>query len=90
MGVPDDETNKIQLTRIEGKLDVTNERLSNVQSDIVEIRVTQRDHGSRLGLLEAKENMRHGFNIAGKVAWAAIGTIFGGGGIAAAMKLFGI
>jgi hypothetical protein len=84
---------RVQLARMEGKQDVTNERLSNVQNDIVEIRLVQRGHGDRLGVLEAKENMRsgerRGLSAAGRFVWAGIGSIIGGGGITVAMKLLG-
>lgn len=84
---------RVQLARMEGKQDVTNERLSNVQSDIVEIRSTQRDHGNRLGILEAKENMRSGerkgLSVAGRAIWAAVGLIPGGVIVAGLMRLLG-
>ena len=82
---------RVQLARMEGKQDVTNERLSNVQTDIVEIRSVQRDHGSRLGILEAKENMRSGerkgVTVGGKLAWSAISLLVGSGGVLAVLEL---
>ena len=88
-----DEDIRVQLTRIEGMLSVTNERLSNVRDDIVEIRNIQRDHGGRLGLLEAKENMRSGerkgFIAGGRIIWALIGAVPSGMVVAGLMRLFG-
>lgn len=87
-----DEGERVQLARIEGKIDVTNERLSNVQTDIIEIRATQRDHQSRLGLLESKENVRFGERkgvaLTGKVGWSLVSLLAGGGGVFAALELF--
>lgn len=76
---------RVQLARMEGKQDVTNERLSNVQNDIVEMRAVQRDHSSRLGILEAKENIRSGerkgLTLGSKVMWSAVSLFAGGGGV---------
>jgi len=84
---------RVQLARIEGKQDVTNERLSNVQNDIVDIRRVQRNHGDRLGILEAENNTRagvqKGLSTAGRFAWAAVGLIPGGAVVAVFMRLFG-
>lgn len=89
-----DESIRVQLARMEGKQDVTNERLTNVQTDIADLRTTQGKHGDRLGILEADRNIRsgqhQGLAFTGRILWAAIGTIFGGGGIAALLKLFGV
>jgi hypothetical protein len=92
--VSDDSDIRVQLARIEGKQDVTNERLSNVQNDIVELRRVQGTHGDRLGLLEASENIRSGerkgIALSGRILWAAVGTIPGAVLAGAAMKLFGL
>lgn len=84
---------RVQLARIEGKQDVTNERLSSVQSDIVDIRRVQRNHGDRLGILEADKNIkageRQGLATGGRILWAAIGLIPGGAVVAVVMRLFG-
>ncbi len=84
---------RVLLTRIEGKQDVTNERLNNVQSDIADLRKTQYAHGDRLGILEADKNVRsgalQGLATSGRILWAAIGSIIGGGGIAALLRLSG-
>lgn len=84
---------RVQLARIEGKQDVTNERLSSVQNDIVDIRRVQRNHGDRLGILEADRNIRtgkqQGLSTAGRLLWAAAGLIPGGAIAAALMRVFG-
>lgn len=84
----------VQLTRIEGMLGVTNERLSNVQTDIADVRRVQHSHSDRLGILEADKNRRDGERkgiiASGRIVWALIGTIPGGVVTAAVMKLFGV
>jgi hypothetical protein len=84
---------RVQLARIEGKQDVTNERLSSVQNDIVDIRRVQRDHGGRINVLETDKSMRtgalQGLAVSGRIIWAGIGSIVGGGGIVALLKFFG-
>ena len=90
----DDHNISIQLTRIEGLLGVTNERLANVQTDIVDIRHVQRSHGDRLGILEADKNIRtgerKGFIASG---WALIwigGLVPGSFVTVVLMKAFGL
>lgn len=83
---------RVQLARIEGKQDVTNERLNNVQGDIIDIRKTIYAHGDRLGLLEADKNVRsgerRGLALSGRILWSIIGAVPVGLG-ALALKLFG-
>ena len=83
----------VQLARMEGKLDVTNERLNNVQTEIADIRRVQHRHSDRLGLLENDKNMRtgerNGLALGGRLAWAGIGLIPGGAIVAGLMRLLG-
>jgi hypothetical protein len=83
----------VQLARIEGKQDVTNAHLSNVQSDIADIRQVQYRHGDRLGILEADRNIRtgerQGIALGGRILWLGIGAV-PVGIAAAALKLFGV
>ena len=83
----------VQLVRIEGKLDVTNERLSNVQNEIADIRIVQHRHSDRLGILESDRNVRtgerQGLAMGGKFLWTIIGAVPVGIG-AALLKLFGV
>jgi hypothetical protein len=87
------ETIRVHLVRIEGKLDVTNERLNSVQTDITELRSVVRAHGDRLGILEAADNIRtgerSGIALSGRLLWAGIGVI-GGIGMAIGKMLLGI
>ena len=83
----------VQLVRIEGKLDVTNERLSNVQNEIADIRIVQHRHGDRLGILESDRNVRagerQGIALGGRILWTIIGAVPVGIG-AALLKLFDV
>jgi hypothetical protein len=88
----DDNEIRVQLARMEGKQDVTNERLNNVQTDITDIRQVQHRHGTRLGALEADRNERvgqlKGLALSGRILWWFIGAIPVGIG-AVLLKLFG-
>ena len=81
----------VQLVRIEGKLDVTNERLGNVQNDVAELRREQSRHSDRLGILEAEKNRRDGerkgLGIGGKVFLSVASAIGGGSGVLALVEL---
>lgn len=81
MNAEDHESIRVQLARIEGKQDVTNERLSNVQSDISDLKLVQTNHGTRIGILEARNHLsdgeRRGIATGGKALWLIIGTIPG-------------
>lgn len=84
---------RAQLARMEGKQDVTNERLANlsalqderheaVKGDIRDIRETQQRHGTRIGALETArvmgEGERKGVALSTKVA-VGIVTLASGG-----------
>lgn len=83
---------RVQLARIEGKQDVTNERLNNVQTEITDIRRTLHNHGDRLGILEADKNVRsgerQGLALSGRILWTIIGAVPVGIG-AALLRLSG-
>jgi hypothetical protein len=89
----DNDDIRVQLARIEGKQDVTNAHLSNVQSDIADIRQVQYRHGDRLGILEADRNVRtgerQGLALGGRIIWTIIGAV-PVGAVALALKLFGV
>jgi hypothetical protein len=83
----------VKLTRMEGKLD-----LSNLRHDQHDARFTSIDgrlntHGERISGLENREvgrdGERRGMTAAGRIAWAAMGLIPGGAIVAALMKLVG-
>jgi hypothetical protein len=89
----DNDDIRVQLARIEGKQDVTNAHLSNVQNDIADIRQVQYRHGDRLGILEADRNVRtgerQGLALGGRIIWTIIGAV-PVGAVALALKLFGV
>ena len=69
----------VQLARMEGKLDVTNERLNNVQEQIASLRRTQDAHSTRIAGLEADKNVRagerQGIALGGRILWSIIGAV---------------
>ena len=67
---------------MEGKQDVTNERLNNVQTDIVDLRRVQHMHANDLQSLKANEHQRKGAVTAIKLLWA-----LGGSGVAAGFAI---
>jgi hypothetical protein len=77
---------RVQLARMEGKQDITNERLetSNKIND-------ERHAVTKAQLAHHNERIgeRRGLSTAGRIAWAGIGLIPGGAIVAALMKLFG-
>ncbi len=83
---------RVQLARMEGKQDVTNAHLTNVQNDIADIRRVQYNHGDRLGMLEADKNVRsgerQGLALSGRILWTIIGAVPVGIG-AVVLKLLG-
>jgi len=89
----DDESVRVQLARMEGKLDLSN--LRHEQTDAWKVTVDQRlhRHGNDISALQQKDMMhegeRKGITAAGRVVWAAIGLIPGGAIVAALMRLFG-
>ena len=82
---------RIQLVRMEGTLNLANERLGNVQTDITDIRRTQNSHGDRLGILEADRNRREGEHTGkirtSEIVWRALSFIGGSGGVFALMQV---
>jgi hypothetical protein len=90
---PDDESMRVQLARMEGKLDLSN--LRHEQTDAWKVTVDQRlhRHSNDISALQQTEIMRQGerkgISSAGKVLWAATGLIPGGALVAALMRLYG-
>jgi hypothetical protein len=88
-----DESMRVQLARMEGKLDLSN--LRHEQTDAWKVTVDQRlhRHGNDIGALQQREMMREGekqgLGKAGRLAWAGAGLIPGGAIVAALMKLLG-
>lgn len=85
----DGESVLVKLTRMEGKLDLSN--LRHDQTDAWKTTVDGRlnTHGERIGGLEKREvgrdGERKGFIGAGKLAWGLSGLI-GGGSLAVLLK----
>lgn len=100
MSSPDDmnaET-RVQLTRIEGKLDLVNERHESMKEDVRKIEQNQADfsrrvderfhaHGNRIQVLEARDlrrdGERSGIGKSVKTLWLISGL--GGGGLGCAL-----
>lgn len=99
----EDEAIRVQLARMEGKQDVTNERLETanrinderhaaIQIQLGTIDTRLNAHGERLTGIEKREHQRtgerQGLAISGRVVWAAVGFI--PPAIVAAMKIVGL
>jgi hypothetical protein len=84
---------RVQLARMEGKLDLGNLRHDQHDGKFVIIDGRLNSHGERITGLEKREvgrdGERKGLTTVGRVAWLAIGSIPGGAIVAALMKLFG-
>ena len=50
----DDDTIRVQLARMEGKLDVSNERLSGVQTDVTELKTRVHKHGNEIQIIRSE------------------------------------
>lgn len=89
----DEEGVRVQLARMEGKLDLSNMRHDQMDARIKDHEQRLHRHSNDISTLQAKalfsEGKRQGFLTGGKVIWAGTGLIFGGGGIAALMRLLG-
>lgn len=86
----DDDSIRVQLARMEGKMDVANERLETsnrineerhvaIQARLGTIDQRLHTHGNRIQILEAnnhkKEGERAGLSMAGKWIWIAAGLV---------------
>jgi hypothetical protein len=84
---------RVQLARMEGKLDLGNLRHDQHDGKFVVIDGRLNAHGERITGLEKREvgrdGERKGLNTAGRLLWAGIGLIPGGAIVAALMRLFG-
>ena len=77
---------RVQLARMEGKQDVTNERLNNVQSELTDVRRVQHNHASDIQILKAdkerRDGERSGIGLSGKII-LTIASLLTGTGIGA-------
>lgn len=89
----DEESVRVQLARMEGKLD-----LSNMRHDKTDERLNVHEqrlhrHSNDISNLQAKallhEGERKGLALGGRILWLVGGAMAGGGGIAGLMKLLG-
>ncbi|HEY1606022.1 MAG TPA: hypothetical protein VGF77_10555 [Allosphingosinicella sp.] len=101
-----DADSRVQLTRIEGKLDLVNERHETMKEDVRKIERTHADfsrrvderfhtHGNRLQMLEARNHVSEGERAAVRASARALWAVAGGSGLLAAllaaiMRHFGI
>ena len=84
---------RVQLARMEGKLDISNLRHDQAETRFAVIDQRLGQHGERITGLEKRETgrdgERRGLSTAGRIAWAAVGLIPGGAIVAALMRAFG-
>lgn len=89
----DHESVLVKLTRMEGKLDLSNLRHEQHDAKFAAIETRLTSHAERLGGLEGREHERtgerRGIALGGRIAWAGIGLIPGGAIVAVLMRLFG-
>lgn len=80
---------RVQLARMEGKLDMSNLRHDQHDGKFVATDTRLNSHGERISGLEkrevARDGERKGISTAGRWLWAVIGLI-GGAGIVALLK----
>jgi hypothetical protein len=83
----------VKLTRMEGKLDLSNLRHDQHDARFQAIDGRLNTHGDRISGLESREvgrdGERRGLTMAGRVVWAAVGLVPGGAIAAVIMKAFG-
>lgn len=100
MSTPED--HGAQLARIEGKIDLQNERMetanriaeerhSGLKADITDLRQGHHRLSNRVGILEAdkhvREGMGKGVSLSSKVVWGGISFMVGSGGVFALVEL---
>jgi hypothetical protein len=91
--VSEPEEVRVQLARMEGKLDLSNMRHEQHDGKFIVIDGRLNSQGERITGLEKREvgrdGERKGITAAGRLIWAGIGLIPGGAIVAALMRLFG-
>jgi hypothetical protein len=71
---------RVQLTRIEGGINLLNERLGSVKADVVDLKGSHHRLANRVGALEADNHLRKGER-AGFVASGRLFQSLMGGGV---------
>ena len=88
-----DSNESVQLTRIEGGINLLNERLGAVRDDIRDMRDVQQTHAKQIGDLEKDRNVRDGerkgIAHGGRALWAIIGLLISAIG-AGLLRHFGV
>ena len=88
-----DSNESVQLTRIEGGINLLNERLGAVRDDIRDMRDVQQTHAKQISDLEKDRNVRDGerkgIAHGGRALWAMIGLIVSAVG-AGLLRHFGV
>jgi hypothetical protein len=90
--VSEPEDSRVQLTRIEGGINLLNERLGNVKDDVADLRGSHTRLSGRVGVLEADNHLRKGERAGFVASGRLFQSVMGGGvlGIAALLwKAFG-
>lgn len=86
-----EESIRVLLERMNGKQDVSNERLEAIRTDVSDIRKTVADHGERIHALEndktLRDGERKGFGLAARVVWAVGGSGLTGAAVLIARTL---
>lgn len=79
---------RVQLTRIEGTINIVNERLGTLKEDVIDLKLGQTGLSTRVSRLETdsahKAGERAGFVASGKL----IHTLLGGGALGIVALLF--
>lgn len=82
----------VKLTRMEGKLDLSNMRHDQHDERFRTIDGRLHVHGNRIGVLEAARHLgdgeRKGLTLAGRAMWALAGVLPGGAIVALIMRAF--
>ena len=88
-----DSNESVQLTRIEGGINLLNERLGAVRDDIRDMRDVQQTHAKQISDLEKDRNVRDGerkgIAHGGRALWAMIGLAISAIG-AGLLRHFGV
>jgi len=69
----------VQLARMEGKIDLVNERHETVKTDLTDVKLRLHGHGTRIQLLEARDYFLKGERKGLALSAKAIHWLTGGG-----------
>lgn len=77
---------QVMLTRMEGKIDLLNERHDTFKGDLRDLKERSHSHSNRLGVLEADKHLRQGAASTVRILWIVLSG--GGGAVAMAIIAF--